>query len=124
MKFKAFIDGVHFDPKKGAVKIVLVATSYVSMDELTTVGPKDESIWVTLESEQTKLEVFPLTPTGVAVEPGSREESELEGRRYHDPDDIPPDGVPVDEEVAERLRKADVDDDEDELDGGGQGGII
>jgi hypothetical protein len=41
MKFKALIDGVHFDAKKGSVKIVLVGASHVSLDELTTLSPKD-----------------------------------------------------------------------------------
>lgn len=62
LTFKAIIDGVHIDPKKGTVKIQLVATSSVSLDKLTTLSPKDESIHVTLESEQTKIDVFPLTP--------------------------------------------------------------
>lgn len=62
MKFKALIDGVHFDPKKGAVKIALVAASHVSLDELTTLSPNDEPVLVTLESKQTKIEVFPLVP--------------------------------------------------------------
>ena len=53
--FKALIDGVHFDPKKGAVKIQLIATSYVSMDKLTSLGPADESVRITLESAQTKI---------------------------------------------------------------------
>jgi hypothetical protein len=60
LTFKAIIDGVHIDPKKGSVKIQLVATSSVSLDKLTTLSPKDESIQVTLESEQTKIDVFPL----------------------------------------------------------------
>lgn len=58
--FHALIDGVHFDPKKGSVKIQLIGASHVSLDELTTLSPKDESIQVTLESEQTKLDVSPL----------------------------------------------------------------
>jgi hypothetical protein len=41
MKFEALIDGVHFDAKKGSVKIVLVGASHVSLDELTTLSPKD-----------------------------------------------------------------------------------
>lgn len=78
MKFKALIDGVHFDPKKGTVKIALVATLHdVSLDELATIGPKDESIRVALESEQTRIEASPLTPYGRALEPDSREEREL-----------------------------------------------
>lgn len=55
MKFKALIDGVHFDPKKGAVKITLIGASHLSLDQLTTLSSKDESIQVTLESEQTKI---------------------------------------------------------------------
>jgi predicted aconitase len=121
MKFKALIDGVHFDPKKGTVKIVLIGASHVSLDELTTIAPKDESILVTLESEQTKIEVFSL------LEPGSLEERDV--------------GLPIRlegeeaaerlKDAAERLREGDVDVDEieevdeiDETTGGGQGGII
>ncbi|MEA1957591.1 MAG: hypothetical protein U9N01_04470 [Euryarchaeota archaeon] len=37
------------------MKIALVALSHVSLDKLTTLGPKDESVRVRLESEQTKL---------------------------------------------------------------------
>ena len=59
MKFQALIDSIHFDPKKGTVKIVLIGASHVSLDELTTIEPKDESIWVTLESEQTTFKVTP-----------------------------------------------------------------
>lgn len=55
LTFKAVISGVHFDPKKGILKIQLEATSYVSMDKLTSLGPQDESIRITLESEQTKI---------------------------------------------------------------------
>ena len=55
LTFKAVIGGVHFDPKKGIVKIQLEATSYVSLDELTSLGPHDKSIRVRLESEQTKI---------------------------------------------------------------------
>ncbi len=119
MKFKAFIDGVHFDPKKGTVKISLVATSHdVSLDELTTLSPKDESIHVTLESEQTKLKYEPKPGNAITIDEETAgklkeaadrlEEGNLAGspleerapekRPYHDPDDIPLDGVPVDEE--------------------------
>ena len=54
--FKALIDGVHFDPKKGTVKIQLVVSSHVSIDKLTTLGPGDETVRVTLDSPQTKIE--------------------------------------------------------------------
>ena len=77
MKFKALINGVHFDQEKGTVEIALIATSYVSIDELVTIGQKDETIQVILESEQTKLE-----------------EREPEKRPYlkeADPDDVPDD---------------------------------
>jgi hypothetical protein len=86
LTFKAVIGGVHFDPKKGTVKIQLEATSYVSLDELTTLGPQDESIRITLESEQTRIDEHPHAPT--------------EG------DPATPDAVGIDEEGAERLKKA------------------
>jgi hypothetical protein len=79
MKFKALIDGVHFDPKKGAVKIVLIGASHVSLDELITLSPKDETVQVTLESEQAKIGVFTLNPK---------------------------DPITLDEEAAERLKDA------------------
>jgi hypothetical protein len=63
LTFKAVIGAVHFDPKKGIVKIQLEATSYVSLDELTSLGPQDESIRITLESEQTRIDEHPLAPT-------------------------------------------------------------
>lgn len=64
LTFKAVIGGVHFDPKKGSVKIQLEATSYVSLDDLTTLGPRDESVRITIESPQSRLavEAFPLVP--------------------------------------------------------------
>lgn len=52
LTFRALIDGVHYDPKKGLVKIQLIA-NHVSLDKLTSLGPQDESIQVTLESLQT-----------------------------------------------------------------------
>lgn len=58
--FDALISGVSFDFKKGLVKIQLVATSFVSLDKLVNIGPKDESIEVTLMSPQTEFSVFPL----------------------------------------------------------------
>jgi len=73
LTFKALIDGVHFDPKKGALKIQLIATSHVSMDKLTTIGPHDESIRVILESEQTKIDAIPLVPSAsVAIKGGEK----------------------------------------------------
>lgn len=88
LRFKAVICGVHFDPKKGTVKIQLEATSYVSLDELTSLGPREEkeSIQITLESEQSKIDAFPLVPT--------------EG------DPATSDAVGIDEEGAEWLKKA------------------
>jgi hypothetical protein len=62
MKFKALIDSIHYDPKKGAVKIVLIGASHVSLDELTTLSPKEEIIQDTFESAQTKIDVYPLVP--------------------------------------------------------------
>lgn len=83
MKFKALIDGVHFDPKKGLVKIQLIANC-VSLDELTTLSPKDESIFVTLDSEQTKLDYRPKPGDAITL-------TEEKGVKL--------------KEVAERLRK-------------------
>ena len=73
LTFKALIDGVHFDPKKGAVKIQLIATSHVSMDGLTSLGPADESVRITLEGAQTKI-----TDVGdsIALSPEAREQGE------------------------------------------------
>ena len=68
------------------MKIQLEATSYVSLDELTTLGPQDESIRITLESEQTRIDVFPLVPTEGAS--------------------VAPDAIGIDEEGEERLKKA------------------
>lgn len=127
LTFKAVIGAVHVDPKKGIVKIQLEATSYVSLDELTSLGPQDESIRITLESEQTKI--GDLTSTEVSLEPGSREERELDKRPYLEKADL--DDVPDDEgeegnsinhiigekgarwlkEAADRLKKDYVDDD-------------
>jgi hypothetical protein len=84
LTFKAVIGAVHFDPKKGIVKIQLEATSYVSLDELTSLGPRDESVRITLESEQTRIDAPPLAPT--------------EGE--------PSDALGLDEEGAELLKKA------------------
>lgn len=119
MRFKAVNDGVHFDPKKGAVKIVLVGATHVSLDELTTLSPKDEPIQVTLKSEQTKIEVFQLSPNvGDPIEPGSQEERELEEGHIIINEEA---GVKL-KDVAERLREGDVEG--DAVEGGGQGGII
>jgi hypothetical protein len=53
--FKALINDIHFDPKKGTLKIQLIAANYVSLDKLATLGPQDENVKVTLESAQTKI---------------------------------------------------------------------
>jgi hypothetical protein len=53
--FKALINDIHFDPKKGTLKIQLIAANYVSLDKLATLGPQDENVSVTLESAQTRL---------------------------------------------------------------------
>ena len=60
--FKALLDSVRFDKKKGEVKIQLICASHVSLDTLTTIAPTDEPIKVTLESAQTKIEGFPIAP--------------------------------------------------------------
>lgn len=133
MKFKALIDGVHYDPKKGLVKIQLIANR-VSLDELTTLGPDDESIQVTLESEQTKLDVSPLEPGPITLEGeeaaaklkeaadrlregnidgGPPEEREPEKRPYlkeADPDDVPEDEGPQDDESIDGDMKAEYED--------------
>jgi len=62
LSFKALIDSVHFDPKKGSVKIQLIGASHISLDKLTTLAPKDEPVSVTLESKQTKIDEHPLVP--------------------------------------------------------------
>jgi len=74
LTFKARIDGLHFDPKKGVLKIQLTAVTHVSLDKITTLGPSDEVIQFTLESEQTKIDVLPLG----ATEPKDTEEEEEE----------------------------------------------
>lgn len=79
MKFEAIIDDIHFNPKKGSVKISLVVASHVSLDELTTLSPSDEPVQVTLESEQAMIGVFTLSPK---------------------------DPITLDEEAAERLKDA------------------
>jgi uncharacterized protein YqhQ len=53
--FKALINDIHFDPKKGTLKIQLIAATYVSLDKLATLGPQDENVQVTLKSAQTRL---------------------------------------------------------------------
>ena len=77
LTFKALIDGVHFDPKKGALKIQLIATSHVSMDELTSLGPADESVRITLEGAQTKIDVFPLVPGAEAAPEEEKDEDRI-----------------------------------------------
>jgi hypothetical protein len=110
MKFEAVIDGVHFDPKKGSVKIVLVGVSHVSLDELTTLSPKDESIQVTLESEQTKIDaLLPSVPNlGEHYRDEGHEDQSHEGPSQEDsleerarkaayPEEADRDDVPADE---------------------------
>ena len=72
--FKALLDSVRFDKKKGEVKIQLICASHVSLDTLTTIAPTDEPIKVTLESAQTKIEGFPIVPE--VGDPVTREEKE------------------------------------------------
>jgi hypothetical protein len=57
--------------------------------ELTTLSPKDETIQVTLESEQTKIGVFTLNPKDSIT--------------------LDEDAVAKLEEAADRLREGDVD---------------
>jgi len=53
--FKALISSIHIEPVKGTQKIQLIPTSYISVDKLSSLGPRDESIRVTLESVQIKI---------------------------------------------------------------------
>lgn len=131
MKFQALIDGVHYDPKKGLVKIQLIANR-VSLDELTTLGPDNESIQVTFESEQTKLDVSPLEPGPITLEGEEAavklkeaaerlREGNVDGDEMEEVDEI--EESPIMTEFP--TPKADLDDiPEDETTGGGQGGII
>jgi len=73
LTFNALIDGVHFDPKKGAVKIQLIAASHVSMDKLTSLGPADESVRITLESAQTKITQALSPEVNVSLKEGGEE---------------------------------------------------
>ena len=82
--FKALIDGVHFDPKKGVVKIQLIATSHVSMDKLTSLGPADESVRITLEGAQTKITDV---EDSIALSPEAREQGE---KRLEEVADVSP----------------------------------
>jgi hypothetical protein len=104
LTFKAVIGGVHFDPKKGIVKIQLEATSYVSLDELTSLGPHDESIRVRFESEQTKIEVFPLEPITIDEE-GAKRLKEAARKLQNVAEEPRDEEKGLDEEDAERLKK-------------------
>ena len=73
LTFNALIGPVNFDPKKGAMKITLIAASHVSMDKLTSLGPADESVKITLESAQTKITGSPLVPGAEVVLEGGEE---------------------------------------------------
>jgi hypothetical protein len=53
--FDALINDIHYDPKKGTLKIQLIAANYVSLDKLAILGPQNENVHVTLESAQTRL---------------------------------------------------------------------
>lgn len=77
LTFKALIDSVHFDPKKGSVKIQLIGASHISLDKLTTLAPKDDPVSVTLESDQTKIGVFtPNSAEEMAEQRSEKEELE------------------------------------------------
>jgi hypothetical protein len=65
--FDALINDIHYDPKKGTLKIQLIAANYVSLDKLATLGPKDETVKVTLESAQTCL-ADERDPVGISEE--------------------------------------------------------
>jgi len=145
LTFKAVIGSVHFDPKKGIVKIQLEATSHVSLDELTSLGPHDESIQVRLESEQTRIGpsgpitideegVKRLKEAAERLKGGNVESDEIEESPIITEFPTPAaeeegDSITLSEgeavklkEVAERLKESD--EEGDEVEGGGQGGII
>ena len=62
--FKAILDGGHFDPKKGSVKIQLIGASHISLDDVTTLAPNEEPIQVTLKSAQTQLKNYEVQLQG------------------------------------------------------------
>jgi len=114
LMFKALIDGVHFDPKKGAVKIQLIAASHVSMDKLTSLGPADESVKITLESAQTKI-IQAISPeVNVPLKEGGEEWLKKAADELTDDER-------GEEEVEEQLDQADEDDEEDDEEGLGDG---
>ena len=113
LTFKALIDGVHFDPKKGAVKIQLIATSHdVSIDTLTSLGPADESVKITLEGAQTKItdvgDVIGLSPEAKAALEGGENWLEKEAGKLQGKDKA--EGV-----EEEPLDQVDADEDEDRI---------
>lgn len=110
LTFKAVIGGVHIDPKKGIVKIQLEATSYVPLDELTSLGPHDESIRVKFESEETRIgKLGPLDPITIddeaaknlkefaAARIDQREESEDEEKWLEHGETLDPEGADTEE---------------------------
>lgn len=100
--FNALIGSVHYDLKKGAVKINLIAASHVSMDRLTSLGPSDESIQVTLESAQTEIEVFEPTPQkGAFSTPSSKDPEATE--KEDDLHSYPEEGEVAEPEEAEEV---------------------
>lgn len=131
LTFKALIDGVHFDPKKGAVKISLIATSHVSMDKLTSLGPADESVRIILESAQTKItdvgDAIALSPEAKeAPEEGEnwleKAADELRGKdAVEGVEEEPLDQVEADEDedrIATEFPLSDADGDKDEVEEG------
>jgi hypothetical protein len=57
MRFEAFINGVHVDPKKGALKIQFFADTRVSVDKLTSLTPQGDLVRITLERPQMNIDV-------------------------------------------------------------------
>jgi hypothetical protein len=98
--FKALINDLRYDPKKGSLKIQLIAANYVSLDKLATLGPSDENVQVTLESAQTELtdarDQIAIGEKGAAwLEEAARKLGDLE--KTSDKKDNPEDKIPTEE---------------------------
>jgi len=116
LTFNAFIGPVHFDPKNRAMKITLIAASNVSMDKLTSLGPADESVKITLESAQTKI-IQAISPeASAATEEIAQKWLEVEKKTA---DELRDDEMGGEEE--EQLDQADEDEEEDDEEGLGDG---
>ena len=137
--FKALLTDVHLNPTKGTVKIQLTPTSPVSLDKLSSLGPKDESIQVVLESAQTTLDAS--TPTSfndeiadklklaaeefpISEELAAKLKEAAEKLRTRQPFKSTGEKAGKLKEAAEALSKEEEGGKEEEEVGGGQGGIV